>query len=193
MYRQSEKNLLSSNISSTCPHNVVNFGPLAAEIVLLVWGTPPNFNRVWRLGSITARHSSSGCQPNFAGLNRGHHLYSAGRPSRWALAHILVIIYYEYRTKYTHKAHKKKLEIKKKYLCCCSLLWLGNIKLAQSANVDKEEEAVTIEMQEPVVLTFALRYLNFFTKATPLSPQVCLSMSADVPLGIKQRCSLLLA
>ena len=41
---QSEKNLLSSNISSTCPHNMVNFGPLAAEIVLLVWGTPANFN-----------------------------------------------------------------------------------------------------------------------------------------------------
>jgi len=70
------------------------------------------------------------------------------------------------------------------FLWYCSLLWPGNIKLAQSANVDKEEEAVTIEMQEPVVLTFALRYLNFFTKATPLSPQVCLSMSADVPLGI---------
>ena len=33
-YRQSEKNLLRSNISSTCPHNVVNFGPLAAEIGL---------------------------------------------------------------------------------------------------------------------------------------------------------------
>jgi len=28
--------------------------------------------------------------PNFAALNRGRHLYSAGRPSRWALAHILV-------------------------------------------------------------------------------------------------------
>ena len=39
------KNLLSSNISSTCPHNMVNFGPLAAEIVSLVWGTPANFNR----------------------------------------------------------------------------------------------------------------------------------------------------
>jgi len=26
------KNLLNSNISSTCPHNMVNFGPLAAEI-----------------------------------------------------------------------------------------------------------------------------------------------------------------
>ena len=32
-YRQLEKNLLSSHISSTCPHNMVNFGPLAAEIV----------------------------------------------------------------------------------------------------------------------------------------------------------------
>lgn len=48
----------------------------------------------------------------------------------------------------------------------------ANIKLAQTANVDKEEEAVTIEMQEPVTLTFACRYLNSFTKATALSPQV---------------------
>jgi len=37
------KNLLSSNISCTCPHNMVNFSPLAAEIVSLVLGTPPNF------------------------------------------------------------------------------------------------------------------------------------------------------
>jgi len=46
------------------------------------------FQRVSRLGSITAWHSSSGRQPNFAALNRGRHLYSAGRPSRWSLAHI---------------------------------------------------------------------------------------------------------
>ena len=39
-----KKNLLSSNISSTCPHNMVNFGLLAAEIVLGVWGTPDTFN-----------------------------------------------------------------------------------------------------------------------------------------------------
>ena len=38
------KNLLSSSISSTCPYNMVNFRPLAAEIVSLVWGTPGNFN-----------------------------------------------------------------------------------------------------------------------------------------------------
>ena len=40
------------------------------------------------LGSITVRHSSSWRQPNFAALNRGRRLYSAGRPLRWALAHI---------------------------------------------------------------------------------------------------------
>jgi len=38
------KNFLSSNMSSRCPHNMVNFGPLAAETISLVWGTPPNFN-----------------------------------------------------------------------------------------------------------------------------------------------------
>ena len=38
------KNLLNSNISPTRSHNMVNFGPLAAEIVSLVWGTPANFN-----------------------------------------------------------------------------------------------------------------------------------------------------
>jgi len=44
MYRQSEKNLLSSNIFSTCSYNMVNFGPLAAETISLVWGTSANFN-----------------------------------------------------------------------------------------------------------------------------------------------------
>jgi len=42
-YRQSEK-ALDSNTSPTCPHNMANFGPLAAEIGSLVWGTPANFN-----------------------------------------------------------------------------------------------------------------------------------------------------
>jgi len=43
------------------------------------------------IGSVTARQVSSRRQTNFAALNRGRHLYSAGQPSRWALAHILVI------------------------------------------------------------------------------------------------------
>jgi len=36
------KNLL--NTSSTCPDNMVKFGPLTAEIVSGVWGTPAHFN-----------------------------------------------------------------------------------------------------------------------------------------------------
>ena len=32
MYRPSEKNMLSSSMSYTCPHNMANFGPLADEM-----------------------------------------------------------------------------------------------------------------------------------------------------------------
>jgi len=39
-----KENLLSSNISSTCPDNMVHFGILTAEICWRVWGTPTNFN-----------------------------------------------------------------------------------------------------------------------------------------------------
>jgi len=39
------KNCLNSNISPTCPYNMVNFGLLAAEIISLVWGTPANYGR----------------------------------------------------------------------------------------------------------------------------------------------------
>jgi len=38
------KKLLNSNISSTCPHNMVNFGLLTAEIFWRVWGIRANFN-----------------------------------------------------------------------------------------------------------------------------------------------------
>jgi len=87
------KKLLNSNISLACPHNIVNFGPLKRLRSVGEFETAASkFQRVSRLGSVTARHSSSGRQLNFAALNRGRHLYSAGRPSRWALAHILVII-----------------------------------------------------------------------------------------------------
>jgi len=51
------------------------------------------WNYRWWLGGVLFETlCSSGHQPNFAALNRGRHLYSAGRPSRWALAHILVTI-----------------------------------------------------------------------------------------------------
>jgi len=37
-------NLLSSNIAPRCRRNMVNLGPLMAEIGSGVWGTPANFN-----------------------------------------------------------------------------------------------------------------------------------------------------
>jgi len=74
MYRQSEKSLLNGNISSTCPHNMVNIGPLAAEIDWLVWGTTANFYRFRALALIvTAATSLNGRQRNFA-----RHLPSPG-------------------------------------------------------------------------------------------------------------------
>jgi len=78
------KKLLNIDTSSTCPDNMVNFGLLTAAIR---WRRC-KFQRISRLGSVTVRHSSSGRQPNFVALNRGLRLYSAGRPWRWALAHI---------------------------------------------------------------------------------------------------------
>jgi len=161
MYRQSKKNLLNSNTSTTCPHNMVNFGPLTAEIGSGVWDIPANFNgfrvlpsllqrrrspeanqtvhdvwpspglihyiyifggsRPWLnfarrkihfsqslafsyMGSVTARHSSGGRQPNcgvvqkieLRNFRRGLHLNSAGRPSPWAFAHIYSYYYVTY-------------------------------------------------------------------------------------------------
>jgi len=56
-----KKNLWSSNMSFRCR---LNIGPLTAENDWRVWGTPIIFQRVSRLGSVTARQSSSGRQPN---------------------------------------------------------------------------------------------------------------------------------
>ena len=135
-----KKNLLNTNISFTSPHNMVNVGPLTAEIGWRVLGTPGNFSGfrvlasllhrsgatevnqtlhdVWPspglvhyiyvhfwhylprnsilpgayftlqpslalsyIDSVTARHSSSGCQPNFATW----YLHTTGWPSRSTL------------------------------------------------------------------------------------------------------------
>jgi len=151
--------LLNSNISSTCPRNMANFGPLATEIGLAVWGIPANFNRFHVLASLLQRRHSPEANQTFHNVwpspglvhyiyifggscpltefrhvqnslcvqvlafsyigwytallhgtpsagstklcsmvqgmelwnfRRGRDLYLAGRPSRWASAHILV-------------------------------------------------------------------------------------------------------
>jgi len=63
MYRQSEKNLLNGNIFPICPpHNMVNFGSLAAEIGLPAWAP----EQVSHVGFITAATSLNGGEPDFA-------------------------------------------------------------------------------------------------------------------------------
>jgi len=85
------KKLLNSDVSPICPHNTVNFGPLAAEICWLVWGTPENFNG-FRVLAALLHGTRVVSVSQFAALNRGRHLHSTGRPSHWALAGTLVII-----------------------------------------------------------------------------------------------------
>lgn len=58
----------------------------------------------------------------------------------------------------------------------------GSTTVKRHGAADGDGEEVTISLDEPVSLTFALRYLTHFTKATALSNQVKLSLSPDVPL-----------
>jgi len=82
------KKLLNSNISPTCPHNMVNFSPLAAKIGSLVWGTRAHFNR-FRILAALLHGTLVVSVSQTAALNIGRHLLS-GWPWRWSLARILV-------------------------------------------------------------------------------------------------------
>jgi len=67
-------------------------------------------------------------------------------------------------------------------------LGTSKLQLKKGNKVDaKPEDTLAIDLKEPVSLIFALRYLNFFTKATPLSSQVSLSLSKEVPLVVEYR------
>jgi len=74
MNRQSEKNLLNTDTSSTCPRNMVNFGLLTAEICWRVWGTPANFNGFRVLAALLHGTLVVGVSQT-AALNRARHLY----------------------------------------------------------------------------------------------------------------------
>ncbi|KAH7690819.1 Rad9/Ddc1 protein [Dioscorea alata] len=63
----------------------------------------------------------------------------------------------------------------------------ANIVCRQNTTVDKPEDSTTIQMKEPVSLTFALRYMNSFTKATSLSSSVTISMSSDLPIVVEYK------
>ena len=61
----------------------------------------------------------------------------------------------------------------------------GNILTRANSAAEKDADKVVIDMMEPVELNFALRYLNFFTKATPLSPSVVISLSPELPIMVE--------
>ncbi|KAJ3110416.1 hypothetical protein HDU96_006635 [Phlyctochytrium bullatum] len=62
----------------------------------------------------------------------------------------------------------------------------GQVYLKNEGSVDDDKDTATkIAMNKPVSLMFALKYLNNFTKATPLSDSVTISMTDDVPVMIE--------
>lgn len=61
----------------------------------------------------------------------------------------------------------------------------GSITLKHRHDPEKKDESVTLEVDEPVNLSFALRYLNLFNKASNLSPSVILHLSNEVPLVVE--------
>merc|ERR1740130_138875 len=60
----------------------------------------------------------------------------------------------------------------------------GNV-MVKPRDADKDEEKVTVACEDPVDATFAIRYLNFFAKATPLCGVVQLSIANDQPLVVE--------
>jgi proliferating cell nuclear antigen len=63
----------------------------------------------------------------------------------------------------------------------------GGSIVIKANDSEKPEEKTLLEVDEPVSLSFALRYLNLFNKASNLSTQVVLSMSNDTPLVVEYK------
>ncbi|EGG15966.1 proliferating cell nuclear antigen [Cavenderia fasciculata] len=62
----------------------------------------------------------------------------------------------------------------------------GNITVRPTTDSSiAAEDSTTIDSKEPVTLNFALKFLSFFTKATPLSPTVTMKMSDGVPIVVE--------
>jgi proliferating cell nuclear antigen len=65
----------------------------------------------------------------------------------------------------------------------------GSVSLKPSSgSIDEESDrSVSIEMNAPVSMTFSLKYLTNFTKATALSEFVNLSMSEGIPMLVEYK------
>lgn len=61
----------------------------------------------------------------------------------------------------------------------------GAVTLRSHQNVEKPDLNVDIDLTDPVALTFSLKYLVNFCKASGLSGTVKLCLSPDVPLLVE--------
>ena len=61
----------------------------------------------------------------------------------------------------------------------------GSLSIQQSDGADDDKNPITINVQEPVKMTFPGRYLTMFTKAVPISNNVTLCLQADNPLAVE--------
>lgn len=61
----------------------------------------------------------------------------------------------------------------------------GSVTVRQHTNVDKPDQDVSIQLVEPVSLTFSLKYLVNFCKASGLATKVKLCLSQEVPLLVE--------
>lgn len=68
---------------------------------------------------------------------------------------------------------------------CVGDIGSGSVTLRQHSNVDKPDLNVEIDLTEPVALTFSLKYLVNFCKASGLSGTVKLCLSNEVPLLVE--------
>jgi len=101
---------------------MVNFGPLTPEIRWRVWGTPANFNGFRVLATLLHGNLAVGVSQT-AALNRRRYLYSAGRPSRWALAHILVLSSFFFFFLFSHILSRRKLDVYHTFTHNVALVW----------------------------------------------------------------------
>ena len=68
---------------------------------------------------------------------------------------------------------------------CSGDIGNGAVTLRSHTNVEKPDQNVEIALSEPVSLTFSLKYLVNFCKASGLSTTVKLCLSNEVPLLVE--------
>jgi len=61
----------------------------------------------------------------------------------------------------------------------------GSVQLRRHTDLEDEQNNVSINMTEPIALTFSLKYLSNFCRATNLAGQVTISLSDETPLRVE--------